>query len=79
MTVDLEKSTGSKRAHSTDVHRPEDNVHDAKLRHMRAMIQTYFMEKRLPPDQEFHFHVLCVYMDMSARKSRVQWVKDIIL
>jgi putative endonuclease len=65
-----------------DSHRPEDNVHSLKVRHIRRMIETYLAErgrKDHGQDQEFRFHVLCVYMDLETRKARVKWIKDVIL
>lgn len=63
----------------TNSHRPEDNVHGLKVRHLRRIIETYLEEKGGGLDREFHFHVLCVYMDVSTRRARVKWLKDVIL
>ena len=62
-----------------DAHRPEDNVHGLKVRHIRRMIETYLAEKRLGLETTFNFHVLCVFMDLSRRRARVKWIKDVIL
>ena len=65
-----------------DAHRPEENVHSLKVRHIRRMIETYLAEqgsRGFGRDQEFRFHVLCVYMDLDTRKARVKWIKDVIL
>jgi putative endonuclease len=61
------------------VHRPEDNVHGLKIKHIRRMIETYFDDKGIPSDIEFYFHVLCVYIDSKTRRARVKWIKNIIL
>ncbi len=63
----------------TDVHRPEDNVHAAKAQHIRRMIQTYFAEDAGKSQQNFAFHVLCVYLDSEKRKAEIKWVRDVIL
>lgn len=60
-------------------HRPEDNVHGLKVRHIRRMIETYFDEKGSDSDAEFYFHVLCVYMDMKTKRARVKLIENIIL
>ncbi len=60
-------------------HKPEDNVHGLKIRHIRRMVETYLVEKCDGWDTEFSFHVLCVYLDMEKRKARVKWIRDIIL
>ena len=64
---------------SVNGHRPEDNVHGLKVRHIRRMIETYLEEEGRGLDCEFQFHVLCVFMDMRTRKARVQWMENIIL
>jgi len=60
-------------------HRPEDNVHGLKVRHLRRMIETYLAEKGSGLSAQFYFHVICVYMDMETRRAKVKWLKDIIL
>ncbi len=73
------KSVTGRSSGDTNSHRPEDNVHGLKTRHIRRMIETYFEESKYGFDREFHFHVLCVYMDMGTRTARVKWIEDIIL
>lgn len=64
---------------SRDSHVPEENVHAFKLRQIRKMIQTYYLEQGITRETPFHFHVICVYMDFSTRKARIKWLKDVIL
>src|SRR5689334_20751651 len=52
-------------------YRPEDNVHKFKSRHISRMIETYMAENNRGMDEDFSFHVLCVFMDMKKRKARV--------
>ncbi|MEK7642016.1 MAG: YraN family protein [Patescibacteria group bacterium] len=73
------KSVTSKTFDQVGAHRPEDNVHSLKIRRIRRMIETYFMEKEVSREDSFQFHVLCVYMNISTRRARVQWLKNIIL
>ena len=60
-------------------YRPEENVHDLKLKKIRRMIQTYLAEKGIVSETEFCFHVICVFMNEKTRKARVKWIKDVIL
>ncbi len=60
-------------------YKPEDNVHDLKVRHLRKIIQTYLAEKGRGQDADFHFHILCVYMNEKTRLAKVKWIKDVIL
>ena len=71
------KSVTKSAAYYSGSHTPEENVHWSKTRHIGRMIQTYQAENR--EVGEFYFHVLAVTLDMSARKARVRWLKDIIL
>ncbi len=68
---------------ATTSHRPEDNVHGLKSKRLRRIIQTYLAQKKRglsgESEAEFQFHVLCVYMDLSTRKARIKWIKNLIL
>jgi putative endonuclease len=60
-------------------HKPEDNVHGLKIRHIRRMVQTYIEEFNIGQDREFQFHVLCVYLNLSKRMAKVRMIENIIL
>lgn len=60
-------------------HRPEDNVHGLKTKHIGRMIETYLEEKGRGFEMEFCFHVLCVFMDQKTRRAQVKWMRNIIL
>jgi len=60
-------------------HRPEENVDGFKVRQIRRMISTYLSENGRGVEEEFKFHVICVYMNMESRRARVKWIKDVIL
>ena len=62
----------------TDCHRPEDNVHGLKLRHIGRMIETFMAERGLL-GEPFQFHVLTVYLDMHNRRAQVFWFKNVIV
>jgi putative endonuclease len=63
----------------TDGHRPEENVHSLKQRHIRRIIETYLGEKRGMLDVAFQFHVLCVYLNIKTSRARLKWIKNVIL
>ena len=65
--------------HRANHHEPEENVHAYKRLHIRRMIETFLAETKRGFDAEFHFHVLCVYMNENTRRARVKWIKDVIL
>lgn len=66
-------------ADNSDIHRPEDNVHGLKLKRLGRVVEMYLEEKGGGLGTPFQFHVLCVYMDMSERRAKVKWLKNIIL
>ncbi len=59
--------------------RPEENVHSFKMKQIRKMVQTYLAETGRGTESQFHFHVLCVFMDMEKRRASVKWIKNVIL
>lgn len=64
---------------SFNPYQPEDNVHNLKIRRLKRIIQTYLAEKGRGRDNEFHFNVLCVFMNEKTRRARVKWIEDVIL
>lgn len=62
-----------------DWHRPENNVHRSKVRHLRRIIETYFAENDPKFQAEFQVHVLSVFLNMQSRKARIKWIQNIIL
>ena len=64
---------------SNNGHRPEDNVHELKVRKLRRVIQTYLNERKYASDAEFKFHVITVVTDEKTGKSLVKMLENIIL
>lgn len=60
-------------------HRPEENVHELKIRRLRRTIETYLLEKRYGLDAPFRFHVLVVKMNSSTRRASVNFLENIVL
>ncbi len=73
------KSVTADFSDNTNTHKPEDNVHGLKVRHIRRMVETYLADKKQGIDVEFQFHVLSVYMNEKTRRARVKWLKNVIL
>jgi putative endonuclease len=63
--------------HETDGYRPEDNVHEAKLRRLTKTIQTYLLEKREAGD--WQFDVAVVYVEKSLKRAKVRILCDVVL
>lgn len=60
-------------------HRPEENVHELKIRRLRRTIQTYLLEKHCDKDSSFQFHVLTVWMNRKTRRASINFLKNIVL
>jgi len=66
-------------------HQPEENVHNLKLRKIGRMIQTFIAEREekvtseTRHQEDFFFHVICVYMNIATRRAHVKWIKNVIL
>ncbi len=73
------KSVTFNPVHDSVSHKAEDNVHGFKVRQIRRMVETFLEETNRGLDAEFHFHVLCVYLNMETRGARVKWIKDLVL
>ncbi len=62
----------------TDAYRPEDNIHPWKLKRLSRTMQTYLLEKG-NDDIEWQFDVIAIYLDMSNRKAKVNFLEDIVI
>ncbi len=60
-------------------HRPEENVHELKVRRLKRVIQTYLVERKYGLDAEFQFHIITVKMDPTTRRARVNLMENIVL
>lgn len=62
-----------------DQHKAEDNMHPWKLQRLSRTIQTYLISKNIADDREWEVDLLVVFLDISNKKAKVKFVKDIIL
>ncbi len=60
-------------------YRPEENVHELKVRRLRRVIQTYLLEGKYGVDAQFQFHVITVSMNPTTRRARVKFLENIVL
>ena len=58
-------------------YRPEDNVHQWKLKRLRRIIQTYLLDKNIADEDEWQFDVAAVYLDLPNRISKIRYIEDI--
>lgn len=75
----IEVKSVTKEHDSFTNHRPEENVHELKVRRLKRTIQTYLAEKHYGIDEAFQFHVMTVYLDTLNRKARINFLENIVL
>jgi putative endonuclease len=59
--------------------RPEENVHELKVRRLKRVIQSYLLERKLGLAAEFKFHILTVHMNSVTHRARVNFLENIVL
>jgi len=57
-------------------HRPEENIHYAKLRRLERVIDTYLLEKS--EEREWVIDALMVYLDMEKRSAHCEFIENIV-
>ena len=63
----------------TSGHRPEDNIHESKLRRLARTIQVYLVERYPGEEPEWQFDAITVKIDENAKQAKVKLIGDIIL
>ncbi len=71
-------SKDGSRVASDDHIRPEENMHEHKLRRLHRAIQTYLMDRKVPEDVSWQVDLACVYLDFSSRKARVELLENVL-
>ncbi len=59
--------------------RPEENMHEHKVRRLHRAIQTYLLDRKIPESQAWQLDLACVYLDFSTRRARVEVLENIVL
>ncbi len=60
-------------------YRPEENVHPAKMKRLHRAIQTYLLDRKVPEHVSWRVDVICVYLDFSTRRAKVEVIENVIL
>ena len=63
--------------HGTTDYRPEDNMHQWKLRRLARTMQTYLLDKKL--DCDWQLDLITVKIDPQNRKARVEIIENLII
>ncbi len=64
---------------SRETVRPEENMHEGKVRRLHRAIQTYLLERKVPEAQPWQIDLACVYLNLKTRKARVELFENIVL
>jgi len=65
--------------HVTDNYRPEDNIHEYKLKRLARTIQVYLIEKYPKGEPEWKFDAITVLLDTKNKQAKVKFIEDIVL
>lgn len=60
-------------------YRPEDNVHEWKLKRLAKTIQVYLLERNVSHETNWQFDVVTVYINKKDRVSKVEMLKNIVI
>lgn len=75
-TVSRETRDGSV---SREMMRPEENMHEGKVKRLHRTIQIYLLERKVPEHIEWQLDLVCVYIDLERKKGRVEMLENIII
>jgi len=59
--------------------RPEENVHQWKLRRLYRAIQSYLKENEVSPETIWQFDVIAVFLDIENREAKVRFTENVVL
>jgi len=61
----------------TNCFRPEENVHEAKIKRLYRTIETYLAEKNI--DGDWQFDVLAVRIGIKDKRAKMSFIENIVL
>ena len=62
-----------------EAYRPEDHMHFHKKTRMKRIIQSYLLEKKIAPQQEWTIDLVVVHINTESKKAHVHVLEDILL
>lgn len=74
----VEVKTVSRVKGAVDI-RPEENMHEKKVRRLSRAIHTYLLERKVSEKIEWQIDLLCVYLDFSTGRATVEVFENVIL
>ena len=64
---------------SRETYRPEENIHETKLRKIGKTIQIWLAHHGLDESKDWNFNVACVYFSRRRQRFFVKFLWDIVL
>ncbi len=58
--------------------RPEENMHEGKIKRLHRAIQTYMLEHRMNDDATWQMDLACVYISLEDKRARVEMLENIV-
>lgn len=59
--------------------RPEEKVSASKIKKMARIIQSYILDKKVSDETDWDFNVLCVFVDVSKKRSVVKMIENVVV
>jgi len=59
--------------------RPEENIHQWKLKRLHRTIQSYLEENRFSRETDWQFDVVVVFLDTQNKEAKIRFTENIIL
>lgn len=65
-------------SYETNAYRPEENMHEWKLKRFSRTVETYLLEKNIPEDADWQCDLLVVLLDMTGKRARVKVIEQVL-
>mgnify|MGYP000314279686 CR=1 FL=1 len=59
--------------------RPEENIHEQKLKRLYRTIQSYIGENKVSPETDWQFDVIAVFLDLNNYNARIRFMENVVM
>lgn len=60
-----------------ETYRPEENMHEMKIKRLSRTIDTYLADKRINENVDWQVDLLVVYLDHNTKKAKVERIESV--
>lgn len=71
------RETTTSVSHVTNGYRPEENVHEAKLKRLYRAIATYLDDQHVSDETEWVIDVLAIHLNLGTKEARIRFIENI--